>query len=39
LWIPEIGKDPGDEEIMKKSLNENLILVAADKDFGEIVFK
>lgn len=38
LWIPESGKDPGDEEIIKKAFSEELILVTADKDFGELVF-
>ncbi len=38
LWIPEIGKDPGDEVIIKKAFDEGLILVTADKDFGELVF-
>jgi len=38
LWMPEIGKDPGDEEIIKKAFEENRILVTADKDFGELVF-
>ena len=38
LWVPEIGKDPGDEEIIKKAFEENRVLVTADKDFGELVF-
>ncbi len=38
LWIPESGKDPGDEIILKKAFDEDLILVTADKDFGELVF-
>lgn len=38
LWIPEGGKDPGDEVIIEKAFNEDLILVTADKDFGELVF-
>ncbi|MBI4688194.1 MAG: DUF5615 family PIN-like protein [Nitrospirae bacterium] len=38
LWIPEAGKDPGDEAIIKKAFDENFILVTADKDFGELVF-
>lgn len=38
LWIPEIGKDPGDDAIIKKAFDEDLILVTADKDFGELVF-
>ncbi|MDP2992957.1 MAG: DUF5615 family PIN-like protein [Deltaproteobacteria bacterium] len=37
-WIPEIGIDPGDDAIMKKAFDEGLILVTADKDFGELVF-
>jgi predicted nuclease of predicted toxin-antitoxin system len=37
-WIPETGKDPGDEEIIKKAYRENLVLVTVDKDFGELVF-
>ena len=38
LWIPEIGKDPGDEAIIKKAFDEGWVLVTADKDFGELVF-
>ena len=38
IWIPETGKDPGDEVIIKKAYMEKLVLVTADKDFGEFVF-
>lgn len=38
LWIPEIGKDPGDDAIMQKAFDGDFILVTADKDFGELVF-
>lgn len=38
IWIPETGKDPGDEVIIKKAYLEKLVLVTADKDFGELVF-
>ena len=38
LWIPETGKDPGDNAIIKKAFDENFALVTADKDFGELVF-
>jgi predicted nuclease of predicted toxin-antitoxin system len=38
LWIPEMGKDPGDDVIIQQAFNENFILVTADKDFGELVF-
>ena len=38
LWIPEVGKDPGDDAILQEAFDENLILVTADKDFGELVF-
>ncbi len=38
IWIPETGKDPGDEAIIKKAYMEGLVLVTADKDFGELVF-
>lgn len=38
LWIPDIGKDPGDEAIIKKAFDEGWELVTADKDFGELVF-
>ncbi len=34
----EIGKDPGDEAIIKKAFDEGWVLVTADKDFGELVF-
>ena len=38
LWIPDLGKDPGDEAIIKKAFDEDFVLVTADKDFGELVF-
>ncbi|MEK6697675.1 MAG: DUF5615 family PIN-like protein [Nitrospirota bacterium] len=38
VWIPETGKDPGDEAIIQRSVDEDSILVTADKDFGELVF-
>lgn len=37
-WIPETGKDPGDDAIIKRAVDEDLTLVTADKDFGELVF-
>lgn len=37
-WIPESGKDPGDEAIIKRAFVEGFVLVTADKDFGELVF-
>ena len=38
LWIPESGKDPGDEEIIKRAFEEDFVLITADKDFKENVF-
>lgn len=38
LWIPDSGKDPGDEDIIKRAFVEGFVLVTADKDFGELVF-
>ena len=38
IWIPESGKYPGDNAILKKAFDEDLILITADKDFGELVF-
>jgi predicted nuclease of predicted toxin-antitoxin system len=38
LWIPETGKDPGDETIIKKAFDEDFVLVTSDKDFGELIF-
>jgi len=38
IWIPESGKDPGDNAILKKAFDKDLILITADKDFGELVF-
>ncbi len=37
-WVPETGKDPGDEAIIKKAYSEGFVLVTADEDFGELVF-
>lgn len=37
-WIPEAGKDPGDDEILQKACDENLTIITADKDFGDLVF-
>lgn len=38
IWVPEIGKDPGDDVLLKKAFDEGLVLVTADKDFGELVY-
>lgn len=38
VWIPETGKDPGDEAILQRAVEEERILVTADKDFGDLVF-
>lgn len=38
VWVPEAGKDPGDEIILQRSVDEDRILVTADKDFGDLVF-
>lgn len=38
VWVPETGKDPGDEVIIQQSADRDMILVTADKDFGELVF-
>jgi predicted nuclease of predicted toxin-antitoxin system len=32
IWIPETGKDPGDDVIIKKAYTENLVLVTADNN-------
>jgi predicted nuclease of predicted toxin-antitoxin system len=32
------GSDPGDEEILRRSIEEDRILVTLDKDFGELIF-
>ncbi len=36
--VGERGVDPGDDEILRCSLEENRVLVTLDKDFGELVF-
>jgi predicted nuclease of predicted toxin-antitoxin system len=38
VWVPERGPDPGDEVIIQQSVDEDMVLVTADKDFGELVF-
>lgn len=38
LWVPELGKDPGDEAILKKAFEENYVLITADKDFGDLIY-
>ena len=38
MWIPNIGKDPGDKVILQKAFTENYVLVTLDKDFGELVY-
>jgi predicted nuclease of predicted toxin-antitoxin system len=32
------GGDPGDQEILRRSVEDDRILVTLDKDFGELVF-
>ncbi len=36
--VGEWGADPGDDEILRRSLEEDRVLVTLDKDFGELVF-
>ncbi len=31
IWVPKIGKDPGDESILKKAFDEDLILVTVER--------
>ena len=38
LWVPDVGKDPGDEKILEMAREEQRILVTLDKDFGELAF-
>jgi predicted nuclease of predicted toxin-antitoxin system len=38
VWTGEEGRDPGDEEILKRSVLEGRILITLDKDFGELIF-
>jgi predicted nuclease of predicted toxin-antitoxin system len=33
--VPESGADPGDEVIIQKAFDQSLVLVTADKDFGD----
>lgn len=37
-WVPEAGKDPGDDEILQKACDEGLTVITADKDFGDLIF-
>ena len=39
LYITELKPGATDSEVLKLALQENAILVTADKDFGEIVFR
>jgi len=36
--IADLGEDPGDDEVLDRSLRERRVRVALDKDFGEMVF-
>ena len=36
--VRDWGGDPGDEAILRRSVEENRILVTLDKDFGNLVF-
>ncbi len=38
VWTPEMGKDPGDEAILQRAVEEHRVLVTVDKDFGDLVF-
>jgi predicted nuclease of predicted toxin-antitoxin system len=38
ISVREWQADPGDEEILKRSIEENRVLLTLDKDFGELVF-
>lgn len=37
VWAGDWSRDPGDEEILARSLRERRVLVALDKDFGKPV--
>jgi len=38
IAVRDWPRDPGDEEILRSSIEEDRILVTLDKDFGELVF-
>ena len=38
LQVRKMGPDPGDDEVLERSVREDRILVTLDKDFGELVF-
>ncbi len=35
IWVPETGKDPGDEAIIEKAFQEKYVLVTSDKQFAK----
>ena len=38
-WVPEWGKDPGDELILQHAHRNNMVLFTRDKDFGTLIFR
>ena len=36
MWAGDWPEDPGDEENLARAYQENRILIALDKDFGEL---
>ena len=38
LDLPELGKDPGDEQVLAHAAAEERILVTIDTDFGELIY-
>jgi predicted nuclease of predicted toxin-antitoxin system len=37
VYVPELGRDPGDRAILSLAAKERRILVTLDNDFGELV--
>jgi predicted nuclease of predicted toxin-antitoxin system len=38
-WIAEISPSASDEEVLRRSVDGNAVLVTEDKDFGELVYR
>jgi len=39
IWIGDLARDPGDEEILAQAHRDERILVTLDKDFGELAIR
>ena len=38
-YVVEWDRDPGDDDILRQSVEQGRVLISRDKDFGELIFR